>query len=171
MTFRTPRMLPLAVVVAVGAAVAVAVGMEASSAARNEGAGASVMVHSADPSFSTSEKERLREICGLGTPSGRYRSTIMCNSSEAGNPQIRAIMGRPRNFADSLNPNVPVPSKMMPSVNRSVLASIISTNTRVSEGEVKKVLDELDRVNLKNAERARKRSELSRRGGLDIRNK
>lgn len=167
MTYRNPRMLPLAVVVAVGAAVAVGIGTEASTGARDEAASASVMIHSADPSFSTSEKRRLREICGLGAPSGRYRSTIMCNSAEAVNPQIKAIMGRPRSFAGALNPNVPVPSKMMD----SVLASIISANTGVSEGEVKKVLDELDRVNLKNAERARKRSELSRREGLDIQNR
>lgn len=167
MNYRIPRMLPLAVVVAVGAAVAVAAGTEAITAAPDEAASASAMVHSADPSFSTSEKERLREICGLGASTGQYRSTIMCNSAEAADPQVRAIIGRPRNFADSLNPNVPVPSKIM----NSVLVSIISTNTGVSEGEVKKVLDELDRVNLKNAERARRGSELSRRGGMDVRNR
>lgn len=169
MTYRS-RMLPLAVVVAVGTAGAVAVGTEASNraaAAPDEAAGASVMVHSADPSFSTSEKERLREICGLGSPSGGYRNTIMCSSAEAADPQVRAIMGRPRNFAGALNPNVPGPSKMMD----TVLVSIISANTGISQGEVKKVLDELDRVNLKNAERARKDPELSRRGGMDVHNR
>ena len=147
-------MLPLAV--------AVAGCTEASTraaAAPDEAASASLMVHSADPSFSTSEKERLREICGLGAPSGQYRSTILCDSAEAADPQVRTIIDRPRSFAGSLDPSVPVASEIMPSVNRSVLASIVSTNTGVSEGEVKKVLDELDRVNAKNAERARSRNE------------
>jgi hypothetical protein len=153
-------MLPFAVVVAVGAAVAVAmpVNPEASTAAPDEAGSASMMVHSADPSFSTSEKERLRDICGLGAPSGQYRNTIMCDSAEAADPQVRAIIDRPRSFAGSLDPSVAVASEIMPSVNRSVLASIISTNTGVSEGEVKKVLDELDRVNARNAERARSRN-------------
>jgi hypothetical protein len=53
---------------------------------------------------------------------------------------------------------VPVASEIMPSLNRSVLASIISANIGVSEGEVQKVLNELDRVNTKNAERARRRN-------------
>jgi hypothetical protein len=116
------------------------------------------MIHSADPSFSTSEKERLREICGLGAPSGGYRNTIMCSSAGAADPQVREILNRPRSFAGSLNPSVPVASEIMPSLNRSVLASIISANTGVSEGEVQKVLNELDRVNTKNAERARRRN-------------
>ncbi len=159
MAYQRHRMLPLAVVVAVGVATAVAVSTQASTAAPDEAESASMMVHSADPSFSTSEKERLRDICGLGAPSGQYRSTVMCDSAEAGDPQVRAIIDRPRSFAGSLDPSVPVATDIMPSVNRSVLASIISANTRVSEGEVKKVLDELDRVNAKNAERARRRNE------------
>ncbi len=61
-----------------------------------------------------------------------------------------------------------VASEMM-TINPAVMASIISTNTGLSQGEVKKVLDELDRVNLKNAEGARRGSALSRSGGLDFR--
>jgi hypothetical protein len=160
-------MLPLAVVVAVGSAAVMAVGTEASTSASDEATGTSVMIHSADPSFSTTEKEKLREICGLGGPIGRYRSTIMCDSAEAAHAHVKAIMSKSRDFAGSLNPSDPVPNEMMPGINRSVVTSIISTNTGVSEREVKKVLDELDRVNLKNAERAREGSEISRRGGMD----
>ncbi len=129
MTYRSHRMLPLAMIIAIGSAVAVAVGTEASTAARDEAANASLMVHSADPSFSTIERKRLRQICGLGARTGQYQSTIMCNSAEAVNPQVSAIIARPRNFAGSLNPNAPVPSKMMASVQ----ASIISANTGVSK--------------------------------------
>ena len=160
-------MLPLAVAVA-GCTEASSTPADASP---DEAAGASVMVHSADPSFSTAEKDRLREICGLGAPGGRYRSTIVCNSAEAADPQIRAIVGKPRSLAGTINPSVLVASEMMESINRSVVVSIISTNTRVSERDVRKVLDELDLMYLKNTERSREGSELSRRGGLDIQNR
>ena len=153
MTYRSPTALPRAGVWMLLLAVAVAGCMEASTsafAAPDEARSASVMVHSADPNFRATELKRLREICGLGAPGGRYRSTIMCNPAEAADPQVRAIIGRPRNFADPVNPSGQVARE----INRSVLVSIISTNTGVSDRNVKKVLDELDRVNLKNAQRA-----------------
>ena len=116
---------------------------------RNGGEANSAVIHVSDPSLDAAELAALRESCGLGDPRSSHRHAIVCDRSEVQNPQVRAILDRPRDWGRSVEPQ-----NGTRSINRSVVVSIIENNTGVSGSEVEKVIDELDSIRAQNLRRA-----------------